>query len=351
MNVDQELFDRRFARRLAELSQTKPLSEGAQAELREALQTTPDRFELAPADAAFAELSEIEAMLDDAERTDEYKDDDAYFTAWNNRVETSRAICNEALARFPHTVDAQLILAITNHVSNEAKLKNLEALAEKSERVLDDFIGKKGAQTHQVLTFEQVGNQFIEGQPSLVSSLWANPFARPHLRVAETLMRAYVNNCNYRLAQRLGEHLLELDPEDNLQVRNSLALVYARLEDEKGLGELQAKFGNQGTPWTHLAAIILLYKQERMPAFNRALTGFVQLYESAAFALLRPTTPPPQILGRATVRPGGLKQLIQAVSECEGILADCPDLLTLVSQHEGVKKSASAFAKKYGFDF
>lgn len=351
MDINQELLDRRFYRKCVELSQTAPLSHGAQNELRLALKTTPDRFEVAPADAAFAQLARIQDELARAERTDEYKDDDEYSLAWEQRVEQFRGICQDALALFPSTMDAQRILAMSDRAADDTKLERLELLVGRSRQVLNSKLKMERLQTQQSSEGTYASSKLVCTDAAPTCALWDNPFMRPYLRTMETLTRAYVRCCRYRIATDLGEDLLSFDPDDHTQVRNSLALAYARCEDERKLTSLLTRFNHQGTPWTHLAMIVLLYKQDRMPAFRRALSGFVQLYESAAYALLRPTMPQPQVLGRADVKPGSYRQLVQAVSECEAILADCPDLLAQAAEHEKVKKSAEAFAKKYGFDF
>ena len=137
---------------------------------------------------------------------------------------------------------------------------------------------------------------------------------------------------------------------DPLGARYTLALAYARLEDEPGFQELDRAWGHRDSAWSALARTLLLFKLDRMPAARRALTGYVSVYESGAFGLASPTLVEPYLPDRPSFEPGSLDEVVFAVHEAEPIIVDTPDFMNWCNSQPGFRESAEAFARRMGYD-
>ena len=128
-------------------------------------------------------------------------------------------------------------------------------------------------------------------------------------------------------------------------------LACARLEDEAGLGALDARFSDRESAWSHLARVLLLYKLNRLPAARRALRGFDSLCAGGAYALLHPTYVEIYLPDRPDAEPCGFEESLMAVREAEPIIADVPEFISWCQGHDWLVASARAFAERNDLDW
>lgn len=117
------------------------------------------------------------------------------------------------------------------------------------------------------------------------------------------------------------ERLLESDPADTCDVRFTYAYALAKLEDEKGLDELEARYARisptrgPDDAWMLLARMALAHKACRMQEAQDLLARVCRTYPEAPATLLRQTELPDGEFARLCVAPYSADELILAVSE------------------------------------
>ena len=170
---------------------------------------------------------------------------------------------------------------------------------------------------------------------------------RPYYRwIATQAGKAVICGRN-REAIRLGEKLLDLDPQDSSDVRFTCALAYAKLEDEQGLDRFAARtkpLVRAGTDdaWMQLARISLAHKRHDMDEARRLLSALVASYPHAAMALASQKELPDGVFARLAVAPFSEDELILAVSEGTVLLQEGRDdsgrgvLGTWIARHTGL---------------
>ena len=321
MRYQEELIDRLAQRRRSELG---GMSDLAYEELRAAVKRTPDDYLEAVEDQAFARLGRALASCAEAQKEEEFiEDDDAYMAARNRRIERLRSGCESALGCDEGCLDARAILALTEKGEPDDALERLEEI----ERGLESMEPVDGA------------------------DLWEDAFARPRLRLLASIARARLETARYRPALATCESVAALNPTDELGARHTWAIALARLEDEAAFDELDARFGRQGNAWTHLTRALLLFKLDRMPAARRALRGFASLCRGGAYALLRPTFVEPYLPDRPDAEPGSYAEAMMAVHECDPAIMDTPDFLGWASAQNGFVEQAQRFARENDLDW
>lgn len=316
MRYQEELIDRLAQRRRSELG---GMSDLAYEELRAAVKRTPDDYLEATEDQAFARLGRALASCAEAQKEEEFiEDDDAYMAARNRRIERLRHGCEDALRIDGDCIDAQAILALTGEGEPDDALVRLEQV----EQGLDELAPADGA------------------------DLWEDAFARPRLRLLASIARTQLETARYRRALETCERAAVLNPADDIGIRFTWAIALARLEDERGFDELDARFGRQGNAWTHLTRALLLFKLDRMPAARRAIRGYASLCRGGAYALLRPTFVEPYLPDRPDVETGSYQEAMMAVHECDPAIMDTPDFLGWASAQDGFTEQAQRFARE-----
>lgn len=146
---------------------------------------------------------------------------------------------------------------------------------------------------------------------------------RPYLRwvVAESSTSLICGR--YRLAIAEGEEALAIEPGDPADVSHTLALAYAKLEDEEGYGRLLAAAEpTHGAAWYSLARIALLYKQERREEATREVKHLLDAYPNAGTTLGRQDDLPEGVYARICVEPMSEDELILATSEATVLLQE-----------------------------
>ncbi len=303
-----------------------PMSEGARQELMGAVAADVDSFVDDPADRAFALVAQAQASLAKASADDEFLNDDEYMASRARRLARLCATCDEALTIDPGATDAALIRLLATEAD---ALEHVTAL-----RALD----------------ERLRAEAPAGLPGPMDA-WADVFRRPALRVRAALAVTALDAANVSMALGCARSLLDVMPGDELGMGGTAALALARLEDEEGFNELDARLGRRGSAWTNLARTLLLFKLDRLPAARRALTGFRSLNEGAAYALLRPSYVETYLPCRPEFAPGSFEEAVLAVHEADPVVVDAPDFINWASEQPGVLDDAVAFARSNGLDW
>ncbi|MCC6102369.1 MAG: hypothetical protein LIV22_00850 [Olegusella sp.] len=301
------------------------LSESAYRELVAAVRKDPSSFLDDPSDMAFSVLVDALDRYDKRISNEETLDDDQWRKARKERLSCLASECENALAIDPACSDAALCQTLARNPSADeliASLFKLEAAAKAHNQHLESPAGKDA---------------------------WANVFAHGYLRIRAAIARACINTSRYRMAEKVCKELLAMSPQDEVGARYTYALALARLEDEAGFDELDARGGRRGNSWLHLSRVILLYKLDRMSSAKRALCGFSHLVEGGAYALLRPIWVDSYIPDRPEEHPCSFGEATLAVHEADPIIVDTPDLIAWAEDQPEVARDAKQFANARGF--
>ena len=321
MRPRDELIDRIAARRAQELG---GLSDEAFAELQLSVREAPESFLTHPDDIAFRRIADALERYDRARIDDDMLDDEGYLKVRDSAFERLRLAMQEVLELDPENVDARLILIQISDFDSE---NYLDALCE-----LDATVSREAGPLQKDRGREAV-------------------FDKPRLRLRAAIARAYFDTARYRLAATCCEELLDLDPADEQGARHTLALVYARLEDETAFEELWNRFERRGNAWFYLAHAVLLYKADRLPAATRAIKGFSDLCRGGAFCLLHPAYVDVYIPDRPAAAPGSFEEVLLAVHEADPLIGDTPDFCGWARSIPQIAEASERFAREQGFDW
>ena len=185
--------------------------------------------------------------------------------------------------------------------------------------------------------FDPIFRPKVEQAKQTHGDAWTCVEARPLLRLYAQIAQVATDCACFKLSKKACEDLLFFSPTDLLGARFTLAYVLARLEDEEGLHKLDESCGYQSNAW--------------MPAAKRALKGFVNLGEGAAYALFRPSFVDLYIPCRINFTPDTFAENVIAVHEAEAIIADVPEFISWAESVPGVTQSARDYAFKAGLDW
>ena len=155
----------------------------------------------------------------------------------------------------------------------------------------------------------------------------------PHLRwLAMMASKALICGRN-RETLRFCNELLELDLNDNAGARFTAALAYAKLEDEQGLDQLEARCRRLtqvavGTEaWMLIARLALAHRKRDLPRARQLVAKLIELYPQAAVTLARQRELPDGVFSRLSVPPFSEDELILAVSEATVLTQEGRDSL------------------------
>ena len=327
MRLRDELILRCARHREATLGGLSP--EGF-AELEAAVRENVTAFIDTVEDVAFAEVTRASENFERALRESEALDDEAYGVARAKAIDTLRKACEHAIEVDPDCTDARhmrTVCATTGFCLPNAAFKELCAVYDGSRRTFDDIARMPGGLS------------------------WDNVFFRPHARLLAALARTSIACTRYRLALELGEELLRRCPADEVGIRHTMAVAYARLEDETGLNALDDRFDHESTAWSLLSRTLLLYRLERYGSARRALRSYVHLVEGGAYALLRPVLLPPYLPSRPELGQLTFEAAMQAVFEIETVIADTPGFVAWAQEQPEVVAAAKLFADDRGFEW
>ncbi|WP_321971336.1 hypothetical protein [Paratractidigestivibacter sp.] len=322
MNFKEELIARCAARRRAQIGE---MSDAAFEELLLSVRANPQASISTPTEQAYAVLGRAMARFDESTHDDDLLDDDQYIAARKKRFEQLRKACAEAIELGGDCLDALLLSKLASYENFDGLLEDLRAL----ERL------------------------YMDGDSKPFDTLsWANVEDRPRLRLRAAFARTCGDSARWKMARDAAESLLAVTEKDGdpLGARYTAALAYARLEDEEGLNRLDARF-SQGNVWSNLARCLLLYKLDRMPAARRALRGYAQLSQGAAYALLRPIFVEVYLPDRPVYAVGSFEEALCAVHEAEVIIADTPDFVAWCGEQDFLDADARAYAYAHDLDW
>ncbi len=319
MNAWNELVERCARRRNEKIG---PLSDEAYAELVLAVRQNPADFADETSEQALLVLARaLDAWRASRERDDLLTDKD-YEAEHARRLAALRAECERAVSIDPGCLDAHVTALLASELDPDPLLSELLAL----ERA------------------------HAKDEPP-VGDAWDDVFYRPHLRLRAAVARTCLDGARYRMAAAAAESVTSVAPADPLGARHTHMLACARLEDEDGLGVLEARWAGRESAWSHLARVLLLYKLNRLTAAQRALRGFDRLCAGGAYALLRPVYVEPCLPDRPEAAPCSFEEVVMAEREVEPLITDVPELIPWCQGHDWLVASARAFAERNDLDW
>lgn len=214
-----------------------------------------------------------------------------------------RAMLGEALSLDPNCHDARRMRSCMDLPSFEERLS---FLAEEKDRVRESCLD----------TIERFADE-AEERSELAAHLAMNPYLRWLAAMAD---HALVCGHN-RSCLAYCHELLDLDPTDLSDVRFTLAICLAKLEDEDGLNNMRQLLDPGFAPiawddaWTLLARTALAYKAHDLRKARRHLNDVLSLYSNAAKVLVRQAELPDGLFARIRVTPYSEDELMLALSE------------------------------------
>lgn len=154
---------------------------------------------------------------------------------------------------------------------------------------------------------------------------------RPYYRwLAALATRALISGRN-KAAISYGQKLFSLDPIDFGDIRFTLALAYAKLEDADGLAKLEKQYAAVFPPrppddaWMMLARMALAFKTNNREYANDLLDKLLARYKTGALTLFIQRDLPEGEYARLNVEPYSEDELILAVSEAAVLLQEGND--------------------------
>ena len=308
---------------VARLAQTRravlgDLSDAAYEELKLAVQEAPENFIDTPENQAFFLVSKAIDRFERDCRDNDLLDDDEYYKARKKRHARMASDCEQVLAIDPNCLDARLLKALASEDNPETLLGILLDMEE-------PVVG--------------------------VGDAWNDVLLRPKLRVRAATVRTCMETARYSMAIAKAQEMFALAPSDALGCRHSAALAYARLEDEAGFEQLDARFDHRSSAWSLLGRVILNFKLGRMSAARRALAGFSTLVEGGAYAFLRPVLIDTYMPDRPAVAACSFDEAMFAVHEADPIVVDAPDMPAWAESQPDIARAARTYADKYGYDW
>ncbi len=323
MNGREELVLRCAQRRREKIG---ALSDEGFAELCLAVRENPSAFVDSPEQAAFATLVGALEAFRRAGADDDLLDDDEFRAARKHRLQVLSAGCTQALAQDEGCLDAQLVQTLAAELDPDDLLDALLEIEAEADSAAELSLGATG-------------------------DAWDDVFMRPRLRIWDAIARTCLDGGRYRMALEVSRGLMAASPIDKVGGRLTAALALARLEDEEGFNELDARLSGRENSWLNLGRTILLYKLGRMSAARRALRGYGELCEGAAYALLRPTFVEICLPDRPDVPAGGFEEATFAVHEAEPIIADVPDFIGWADSFPWFHAAGERYAETNGYDW
>lgn len=212
--------------------------------------------------------------------------------------------------------DAQRMLHVMDETDIDERHAWLAAREPEVRRACEDAAERSAA--------EQAGPP--DGERAQIAR---NLALRPHRRWLYAMADASVICGRNREAIAEGLTLLDLDPTDPTDVRLTLALAYAKLEDEEGFrDELLARLAASPVPfhmddaWMCLARYALAHKRGDGDAARDELRRLALSYPHAIDLLVRQMEMPDGLFSRVCCAPYGEDELVIAISEATVLLQE-----------------------------
>lgn len=329
MNAPAELIERLFKKHTAK--EPSILEEPERMmHLTSQIQANPERYLLDNEDRAFYQLEMLVRTAGaEIESVSEQIDSD-YGGAAPQSLDRTVQAAQDCLDLDPHCYDALLMKILAQSSSDDEAIRQLMAIE------------------HEAHACCLRRSRFFDGP---VDDLWDAVFMRPYLRIRSKIIDLLQMSARYRLALDRSLEMLTCAPGDKQGIRHGTALLLARLEDERGLNELDAAYGRSSTPWMMLARAVLLYKLGRSDAASRAVAGLAALFPALAYFLVYPSSSVLYLPDRPPFTPGTIEECILAVYEADYLLMDTPDFADWAQLVRPFSEAVDAFHDKYGGDF
>lgn len=331
MNLTEELVQRCALKRRATIG---PMSNAAYEELLLAVQSDLKSYASETDELPMYHLAQAVKRYQDSQLNDDSYTDEEFVQARITRLQTFLHALKNIREKYGENTDLLRMDALVHASDPESLLQALLAIqnqAEKEEKRTSNLEDSKTSAT-------------------IPHDMWADVFARPRLRLQAAIGRTYADTARFRLAATTCEQLLEESPSDAVGARFTLALVYARLEDEAALNRLDDRFNHHSNAWIELARALLLFKLSRISSARRALKSYQMNTEGGAFALLHPTFVDIYIPDRPEVTTGSFNEALLAIHEAEPIIVDVPDFVEWAGNIPEFAAASDAYAEANGFD-
>ncbi|MBF4807542.1 MAG: hypothetical protein HXK26_02445, partial [Lancefieldella rimae] len=285
MNLTEELVQRCALKRRATIG---PMSDAAYEELLLAVQSDLKSYASETDELPMYHLAQAVKRYQDSQLNDDSYTDEEFVQARITRLQTFLHALKNIREKYGENTDLLRMDALIHASDPESLLQALLAIQNQAEKEAKRTPNLEDSKTSATIPHDT----------------WADVFTRPRLRLQAAIGRAYADTARFKLAATTCEQLLEESPSDAVGARFTLALTYARLEDEAALNRLDDRFNHHSNAWIELARAILLFKLSRISSARRALKSYQMNTEGGAFALLHPTFVDIYIPDRPEVKTG-----------------------------------------------
>ena len=331
MNLTEELVQRCALKRRATIG---PMSDAAYEELLLAVQSDLKSYASETDELPMYHLAQAVKRYQDSQLNDDSYTDEEFVQARITRLQTFLHALKNIREKYGENTDLLRMDALIHASDPESLLQALLAIQNQAEKEAKRTSNLEDSKTSATIPHDT----------------WADVFTRPRLRLQAAIGRAYADTARFRLAATTCEQLLEESPSDAVGARFTLALTYARLEDEAALNRLDDRFNHHSNAWIELARAILLFKLSRISSARRALKSYQMNTEGGAFALLHPTFVDIYIPDRPEVKTGSFNEALLAIHEAEPVIVDVPDFVEWAGNIPEFAAASDAYAAANGFD-
>ena len=331
MNLTEELVQRCALKRRASIGS---MSDAAYEELLLAVQSDLKSYASETDELPMYHLAQAVKRYQDSQLNDDSYTDEEFVQARITRLQTFLHALENIREKYGENTDLLRMDALIHTSDPESLLQALLTIQNQTEKEAKRTPNLEDSKTSATIPHDT----------------WADVFARPRLRLQAAIGRTYADTARFRLAATTCEQLLEESPSDAVGARFTLALVYARLEDEAALNRLDDRFNHHSNAWIELARAILLFKLSRISSARRALKSYQMNTEGGAFALLHPTFVDIYIPDRPEVKTGSFNEALLAIHEAEPVIVDVPDFVEWAGNIPEFAAASDAYAAANGFD-
>ncbi len=331
MNLTEELVQRCALKRRASIGS---MSDAAYEELLLAVQSDLKSYASETDELPMYHLAQAVKRYQDSQINDDSYTDEEFVQARITRLQTFLYALKNIREKYGENTDLLRMDALIHASDPESLLQALLAIQNQA---------KKEAKRTSNLEDSKIS-------ATIPHDMWADVFTRPRLRLQAAIGRTYADTARFKLAATTCEQLLEESPSDAVGARFTLALTYARLEDEAALNRLDDRFNHHSNAWIELARAILLFKLSRISSARRALKSYQMNTEGGAFALLHPTFVDIYIPDRPEVKTGSFNEALLAIHEAEPVIVDVPDFVEWAGNIPEFAAASDAYAAANGFD-
>ena len=331
MNLTEELVQRCALKRRASIGS---MSDAAHEELLLAVQSDLKSYASETDELPMYHLAQAVKRYQDSQLNDDSYTDEEFVQARITRLQTFLHALENIREKYGENTDLLRMDALIHTSDPESLLQALLAIQNQTEKEAKRTPNLEDSKTSATIPHDT----------------WADVFKRPLLRLQAAIGRAYVDTARFKLAATTCEQLLEESPSDAVGARFTLALTYARLEDEAALNRLDDGFNHHSNAWIELARALLLFKLSRISSARRALKSYQMNTEGGAFALLHPTFVDIYIPDRPEVKTGSFNEALLAIHEAEPIIVDVPDFVEWAGNIPEFAAASDAYAAANGFD-